>query len=383
MLHQPPLLRALRRAPLKALAFFHRNTVMCVAALLAALSAFVVRPDEAYLGYFDFKTLACLFSTLAVVAAFKHIDFFYIIASGIVRAFRNTRACVLALVWITFIGSMLIANDMALITFLPLSIFVLKNCPDRRTVAFSFVMQNIAANLGGMLTPFGNPQNLYLYSRFAIPNDAFLLTMFPSFALAVTLITVCCLVFVPKKELAVEEERKPLDPARSAAYGVLFVLSVGMVFRVLPYPVGLAAVALSLLFLDRRALCEVDFGLLFTFVFFFILAGNAARMPFVRDLLESLLSRGEFLVSTLSCQFISNVPTAVLLSRFTENWRPLLVGVNVGGVGTLVASLASLITFREFTARYPESTKTYFALYSALSFAFLAVLIAFNLLMGV
>ena len=362
-----------------ALSFVKKNTVMCIAAVLAVMTVFLVPPDTRYAGYVDYKTLACLFCTLAVVAALKDIRFFYILAKNIVRLFKSTRACVLALVWITFLGSMLIANDMALLTFLPLSYYVLKDCGRQKTVAFSFVMQTVAANLGGMLTPFGNPQNLYLYTRFNIPTGAFTLTMLPSFCLSVALITGACFLFVKPEPLTVTDEMIRFDKSRSVLYAVLFLVSVLMVFRAIPYAIGLAVITVSLLVLDRHAVSSVDYPLLFTFVFFFIFAGNAARLDIVRDTLGALLNKNVVLFSSLSCQFISNVPSAILLSNFTDNWQELLVGVNVGSVGTLISSLASLITFREYTIRYPGHTKGYFLLYTAVSFVFLGILLAFNL----
>jgi Na+/H+ antiporter NhaD/arsenite permease-like protein len=364
----------------RSAAFIKKNTVMCIAAVLAVMTVFLVPPDIRYAGYVDFKTLSCLFCTLAVVAALKDIRFFYILAKNIVRLFKNTRACVLALVCITFIGSMLIANDMALLTFLPLSYYVLKECGSQKTVAFSFVMQNIAANLGGMLTPFGNPQNLYLYTKYNIPTGEFTLVMLPSFLLSVTLITLCCLIFVKAEPLSVKDEEIRIDRPRSAVYAALFIASVLMVFRVVPYTAGLAVITIALLFLDRHAVSSVDYPLLFTFVFFFIFAGNAARLDIVRDTLGTLLNKNVLLFSSLSCQAISNVPSAILLSNFTENWRELLVGVNVGSVGTLVSSLASLITFREYSVRYPGHVKGYFILYTLLSFVFFGALLGFNLL---
>ena len=171
---------------------------MFVALLAAVVTMFIVPPDKEYLGYFDLKTLTCLFCVLAVVCALKNIQFFYILAKKIVQLFKNARIAVLALVYITFIGSMLIANDMALLTFLPLGFLVLDTTGKRKYLAFTYIMQNIAANLGGMLTPFGNPQNLYLYSYFEIPTLEFMKIMAPPFVIAVALITVCCLIFVKK-----------------------------------------------------------------------------------------------------------------------------------------------------------------------------------------
>ena len=361
--------------------FLRKNPVLTAAVFAASVTACIVPPDRAYLDYFDWKTLTCLFSTLAVVCALRNIRFFTILAQRIVRRFSDLRSVTAALVCITFIGSMFIANDMALLTFLPLGWFVLSMTGKRERMAYVFILQNIAANLGGMLTPFGNPQNLYLYTKFAIPNLEFMRVMFLPFALAVTLILLCCLR-LPREPLTVENEPASLPPARTAAYLALFALTVVMVFRVLPYPIGGGIVLLALLFLDRDALRRVDYPLLLTFAAFFVFSGNMARIPAVRALFAAIPERFTLPVSVLSCQLISNVPTAVLLSQFTANWRSLLIGVNIGGTGTLIASLASLITFREYNTRCPGHTGAYIRLFSVMNFGFLGILLAFSLLLG-
>lgn len=359
----------------KIATFVKKNAVLCIAIVAALITCIIVPPDKEYLGYFDLKTLTCLFCVLAVVCAFRNIRFFSILAAKIVRLFKNTRACILALVYVTFLGSMLIANDMALLTFLPLGYFVLSSTGKQKYMAFTFIMQNVAANLGGMLTPFGNPQNLYLYTKFNIPTGEFVATMLPPFCISIALITLCCL-FVKKEPLEIAEEETNLPKARTVAYSVLFVLSIVIVFRVIPFWIGLIIVPLALLFLDRKALKDVDYGLLFTFAAFFIFAGNMARIPAVQRLFSTLMSKSPLLVSALSCQFISNVPSAILLSQFTSDWRALLVGVNIGGVGTLISSLASLITFREYTKREPGKAGKYILLFSAFNFGFLILLTA-------
>ena len=364
--------------PMKAVV---KNNVVTFIAMAAALvTIFFVPPDGEYLGYFDFKTLTCLFCVLAVVCALKNIQFFYILARKIVQLFKNTRMAVLALVYITFIGSMLIANDMALLTFLPLGFFVLNATGKRRYMAFTYIMQNIAANLGGMLTPFGNPQNLYLYSFFNIPTLEFMQIMAPPFIFAVLLITVCCIVFVKPEPMVVEDEPICLPAWRTIIYLLLFALSIVIVFRGIPYWIGLIIIPAALLFLDRKALKMVDYGLLLTFVFFFVFAGNMARIQPVRQLFSWLLEKSTLIFSVASCQVISNVPSAILLSQFTANYRELLLGVNIGGVGTLISSLASLITFREYTKRNPNKTGYYVLLFSAFNFAFLILLTGFVLL---
>lgn len=359
---------------MKVLNFFKKNIVLSVALVAALLTSFIIPPDREYLSYFDFKTLTCLFCVLAVVCAFKNIDFFYILAEKIVKSFKNLRYTILALVYITFIGSMIIANDMALLTFLPLGFFVLNTAKKRNYMAFTFIMQNIAANLGGMLTPFGNPQNLYLYTKFNIPNGEFVRIMFPPFLISVILITVCCL-FVKKEPLYIEDENIPLDKKKTVIYSILFILAVAIVFRGIPYITGLIVIPLVLFFMDKKALKNVDYPLLFTFAAFFVFSGNMARIDPVRQLFEFLLGKSTLLFSVLSCQLISNVPSAILLSQFTGNYSDLLIGVNIGGIGTIIASLASLITLREYSSHNPGKSGYYIKMFSAFNFGFLVFLI--------
>lgn len=360
--------------------FVKKNAVMVIAMLAALLTCFFVPPDKEYLGYFDIKTLTCLFCVLAVVCALKNINFFYMLAKKIIQIFRNARMSILALVYITFLGSMLIANDMALLTFLPLGMFVLSTTGKNRYMAFTFIMQNIAANLGGMLTPFGNPQNLYLYTKFQIPNGEFMQIMAPPFVLSVVLITACCILFVKPEPLLLKDAPMVIPVGRTVVYLVLFLLAIAIVFRGIPYLVGLVVIPAVLFFMDRKALKMVDYPLLLTFVFFFIFSGNMARLDAVRNLFSMLLEKSTLLFSVASCQVISNVPSAILLSQFTDNYRDLLLGVNIGGVGTLIASLASLITFREYTQQNKGKTGYYILLFSAFNFAFLIILSLFVLL---
>ncbi|MBR2366123.1 MAG: citrate transporter [Oscillospiraceae bacterium] len=354
--------------------FIKKNIVMCIAFIAAAATCFIVPVDRSYLAYFDCKTLTCLFCVLAVVCALKNVNFFYMIARKVVRLFKTARLSILVLVYITFMGSMLIANDMALLTFLPLGYRLLTSTGKSKYMAFTFVMQNIAANLGGMLTPFGNPQNLYLYTKFNIPNGEFMSIMLLPFVISIALITLCCIVFVKPERLILCDEQLKIAPAKTTVYMVLFALSIVIVFRTVPYWVGLLVIPAVLLFMDRKALKMVDYPLLLTFVFFFVFSGNMARIGAVRELLSSLLQKSTLLFSVLSCQVISNVPSAILLSQFTENYRELLVGVNIGGTGTLIASLASLITFREYVKHNHGKALYYIGIFSAFNFSFLILL---------
>ncbi|MCH5273345.1 MAG: citrate transporter [Lachnospiraceae bacterium] len=356
-----------------ALVFKHQ-TVLCIAVLAMAATCMLVPFDKTYLTYFNLRTLATLFCTLAVVSAFSHIHLFEVISKTIVLKLHTLRNATLGLVLITFFGSMLLANDMALLTFLPLGCFVLTSTNNKQAMAFVFIMQNIAANLGGMVTPFGNPQNLYLYSYFHIDTVEFVRIMLPSFLTATLLILAVCLFVKPTPLTLKDDTEYRLPKKRTAVYSVLFVCSILIVFRVIPYLWGTLAITLLLLFLDKKAIREVNYPLLATFCAFFVFSGNLARIPAVSSFFSALLPKNTLLFGILSCQFISNVPSAVLLSHFTPDYASLLPAVNIGGLGTLIASLASLITFSEYKKHNPEKGKQYFLLFTAINAGFLILL---------
>lgn len=271
---------------MKVLQWCRANAMPVIAVLAAAVTAVFVPPDSAYLGYYDVKTLSCLFCILAVVCALRGAGLFPLLAQRLVRAFHTARSAVTALVVVTLIGSMLLTNDTALLTFLPLSWFVLEGTGQTKHTALTFILQNCAANLGGMLTPFGNPQNLYLFNHYTIPNGEFLTIMLPPFLLSTALILACCLL-IPRETLTVPAQETPVDKRRCIVYGVLFCTAAAMVLRGIPYWLGLAAITAALLVLDRRALLGVDWGLLVTFAAFFTFSGNMARIEPVRTLFRA------------------------------------------------------------------------------------------------
>ena len=371
-----------------------QNATASIAATAALVTMLFVPPDAAYLGYFDLNTLACLFALLAVIRALRNAGFFETVAHAVVRRFKTLRGLGCALVGVTLVCSMFATNDMALLMLLPLSTVTLASTGNERALPFTFVMQAIAANLGGMILPFGNPQNIFLNSRFDIAFPDFLATMALPFAVSVILIALCCLAGFKVAPLsssgapdAAASARAPLPRAKTALYLVLFALSLGMVFRVVPFVAGVVIVAVALLFADRRALAHVDWGLLATFALFFVFSGNMARIPEVQGFFSMLLGQSTLVTSALASQVISNVPAAILLAPFVDGYQSLLIG----GAGTLIASLASLIAFNHFRAikrgmKRPGiqalSTKRYLALFSALNFAFLAVLLAVCLAAG-
>ena len=354
--------------------FLKKQTVLVIAIIAMSITCIFVPVDISYLTYFNFPTLATLFCTLAVVAALSHIHVFEIVSKNIVLKLHNLRNATLGLVFITFVGSMLLANDRALLTFLPLGYYVLNSTDNKQAMAFTFIMQNIAANLGGMVTPFGNPQNLYLYAYYKIDTLEFMKIMFPSFFAATILIFIICLFVKPIPLTLTKDISYTLDKKKTIIYSLLFIASILLVFRIFPYGIGTLAITLILLILDKKAIKEVNYSLLLTFCAFFVFSGNMARIPFVSSMFEQILPINTLLFGILSCQFISNVPSAVLLSHFTSDYELLLPAVNIGGCGTLIASLASLITFSEYKKHNPDKVKSYLLKFTMLNLLFILLL---------
>lgn len=363
-------------------AFSKKQAVLSIAIVAMLITCLIIPVDANYLGYFNWRTIATLFCTLEVVAAFSHIHVFEIISKNIVLKLHNLRNATLGLVMITFVGSMLLANDMALLTFLPLGYFVLNSTDNKKAMAFTFIMQNIAANLGGMVTPFGNPQNLFLYAYYHIGTLEFIKIMLPSFSAATIMILGICLFVKPIPLQLKKDEAYTLDKKRTVIYSILFICSILIVFRIIPYLLGTLLITIVLYALDQDAIKEVNYPLLATFCVFFVFSGNMARIPIVSSFFEYLLPKNTLLFGILSCQFISNVPSAVLLSHFTSDYASLLPAVNIGGCGTLIASLASLITFSEFKKHNPDQTKSYVLKFSAINFSFVIVLFILQSLIG-
>ena len=381
-----------------------RHWMLGTAAFVALVSMFLVPPDGAYLGYFDWKTIGCLFCVLAVASALRNAGVFDWAARAAIARFGSPRKLAMTLVLVTAAFSMAFTNDVALVIMLPLSVAALVQSGQPRLVPAVFALQALAANLCGMVTPFGNPQNIYLYSYFHVELGEFLMTMAMPFLLSVAGIAFATWFMTgrgiveddsvsmqPQQDASDEDVMAPatsaalLDRRRLIAYVPLFVIALLAVFRVIPFGIAVIIVIVALLIFDRDALLKVDYPLLVTFLCFFIFAGNMARIPVLEEALQPLMGQWGLLTSALTSQVISNVPAAVLLSHFTGTWQPLLVGVNIGGAGTLVGSLASLITLQHFTSvrkifpratALPElSTGRFLALFSVLNFGFLAILL--------
>ncbi len=369
----------------KCIEFIKKEAVLSIAVVLALISCMVVRPDREYLGYIDFRTLGILFSLMAVMAGLQKIGVFSRIARGLLKMVKSVRMLVLILVMLCFFFSMVITNDVALITFVPLTFIVLRMTGEELTEKLAVpvvVMQTIAANLGSMLTPIGNPQNLYLYGKSGMGLGEFVLLMLPYTLIALALLVVWCIwrkaEVIEGLEVEAEGQEKSCDGKALAVYLILFVLCILTVARVLPYGVTLVIVIAAVFLLDRNVLGKVDYSLLMTFIGFFVFIGNMGRISAFRSFLESMIAGNEVLTAVLSSQIISNVPAALLLSGFTQDYEALIVGTNLGGLGTLIASMASLISFKYIGKEDKGARKKYMIYFTLANLAFLAVLSGFH-----
>ncbi len=333
--------------------FVKKEAVLCVAAVCAALTMFLVPPDGGYPAYIDLRVLCLLLCLMAVVAGFRSCGAFQWLACRMLTLGGGGRVLGVTLVLLPFFCAMLVTNDVALLTFVPFTLLLLETLDCRQAAIPLLVLQTMAANLGSMATPVGNPQNLFLYGAYSLSAGAFFSAMLPLTAVSLVCLAAASLPLLPRELPAPKLERAAIRSHKKLAlYGILFVLCLLTVFRVLPYGIMTVAVLAVIAVAEPKLLRELDYGLLATFICFFIVSGNLGRVEIVREFLQSLLERSTLLTAVLTSQVISNVPAAVLLSGFTDNWRSLLEGVNIGGLGTPVASLASLITLKLYL-RWP------------------------------
>ena len=362
--------------------FLKRETVLTVAILLAIVSAVMIPPDREYAGYIDFRTLSILFCLMTVMAGLQKLGVFRNIAKTLLRHTQNTIQLAEVLVLLCFIFSMIITNDVSLITFVPFTFIVLRLTGEEAVKKLAvpvIVLQTIAANLGSMLTPIGNPQNLYLYGKTQMSAGTFILLMLPYSLVSLLLLMICVVIVAKRSGIEVRgaevlltedeklEQKKYLLPAYLA--------------HMIPYPVTLGTVALAVLLLDRGTLIKVDYSLLLTFVGFFIFIGNMGRMPAFCDFLQKIIGGREVMTAVIVSQVISNVPAALLLSGFTENITALIIGTNLGGLGTLIASMASLISYKQVARQIPGEKKKYFGWFTIANIVFLMILVLENCLL--
>ncbi|MBQ6836394.1 MAG: anion permease [Clostridia bacterium] len=357
--------------------FVKKEIVFVIAAALAVVSSFFVPISAAYIEYIDFKVIALLFCLMSVIKGFMHTGLFDVMANKIMNTFRTPRSLALALILMTFFSAMLVTNDVALIAFVPLCIGLYEKT-DEKSLVFVVVMQTIAANLGSMLTPIGNPQNLFIYSYYEMAMGEFFGVTAPLTLLSLVLISIA--VFMKKLPQCRTESENVSVHKSVWLYVILFALSLATVMRVLDYRICFVITLVAMLVINKKLLLQVDYALLGTFVAFFIFVGNISSLEAVRNAISSLVNGRELIMSVLFSQGISNVPCAALLAGFTENAHALLKGVNIGGLGTIVASLASLISFKLYSQHKNADKGAFMKVFTLYNAAFLVILVAFAMI---
>lgn len=383
---------------------FQKETVCCIAFLLAVISMFFVSPSKNYISYIDFRVLALLFCLMAVVRGFSSIGVFTRLGTMLLTHVHSLRMLSALFIFLCFFFSMLITNDVALITFVPFTILVLSMAEQKKFLIPVIVLETIAANLGSMLTPLGNPQNLYLYTISGLSIGAFVRIMLPySFVSAILLLIF--ILFLPKDTVSTVTAANTANSTNTvtasntsnviceavkarknsrilfAFYLILFLLCLLTVLHILPYQILFFLVLTGFLLLDYRVLKDVDYFLLLTFLCFFIFIGNMKQISLVHELISKLLVHHEVLMGIGASQIISNVPAAILLSGFTDDYSALLIGVNLGGLGTLIASLASLISFKFYTNSNGSDTRRFLGIFTLYNVIFLGVLFVLSLIL--
>ncbi len=383
---------------------FQKETVCCIAFLLAVISIFFVSPSKNYISYIDFRVLALLFCLMAVVRGFSSIGVFTRLGTMLLTHVHSLRMLSALFIFLCFFFSMLITNDVALITFVPFTILVLSMAEQKKFLIPVIVLETIAANLGSMLTPLGNPQNLYLYTISGLSIGAFVRIMLPySFVSAILLLIF--ILFLPKDTVSTATAANTANSTNTvtasntsnviceavktrknsrilfAFYLILFLLCLLTVLHILPYQILFFLVLTGFLLLDYRVLKDVDYFLLLTFLCFFIFIGNMKQISLVHELISKLLVHHEVLMGIGASQIISNVPAAILLSGFTDDYSALLIGVNLGGLGTLIASLASLISFKFYTNSNGNDTRRFLGIFTLYNVIFLGVLFVLSLIL--
>ena len=366
----------------KIKAFLVKETVLCVAALCAIVTMFFIPPDAQYLHYIDWRVLCLLLCLMAVVAGLKSIGTFEFLTYQLLHRIHNGRILSVTLVLLPFFCSMLVTNDVALIIFIPFTLLLLDRLGCNSQIIPVTVFQTIAANLGSMATPVGNPQNLYLYAFYNLSIGDFFSVTLPLAAVSLVILGAASVPLLPKKLPRQELKTTNIASVRNLLiYLALFMLCLLSVFRVIPYPVTTAITVAALLVINRKPLKEIDFMLLLTFVCFFIVSENLGRIDTIRTFLQQLLASNTLLTAVGTSQVISNVPAAVILSGFTDQWKDMLAGVNIGGLGTPIASLASLITMKFYMNRRSANILKFLGFFTLANVIGLAVLILFNFIL--
>lgn len=350
------------------------DPVLYIAMVAAIGSALFVPPSKDYVKYIDWRVIGLLLSLMLVVGGLQKVGAFGLIIKNLLKLVHNTRTLALVLVGVCFFSSMLITNDVALITFVPLGVMILTQTQKQKLLIPIIALQTVAANLGSMFTPLGNPQNLYLYALSNMTLFQFLRVMAVPTMVSFLLLFGMILLIKPEHITALESTTEIVGLKEIIPWMILFTLCLLAVLRILPIPIVLGVVVGATIIMDRRILFRPDYGLLLTFMFLFVLIGNIKSIPAVSTTLSAVISGREMLVGILLSQVISNVPAAMLLSNFTANYSALIVGVNLGGLGTLIASMASVISYKLYTATIGAQPGKYLILFTAINLVVLFAL---------
>ena len=358
--------------------FIKKEAVFCISALCAVLTMFLVPPSLSYVEYIDFRVLCLLFSLMAVVAGMKSVGAFRWLTYQLLSRIKSGRVLGVTLVMLPFFASMFITNDVALIVFVPFTLALLRELGCNKAVVSVIVLQTVAANLGSMATPVGNPQNLFLYSTYNLSISEFMSVVLPLTAVSFIALLIFSFPVMPKilpqSEIKTE---KISSNVQLSVYAALFALCLLTVLRVVPYQATTTVIIAAMLIVSRKLFKEIDYMLLLTFVCFFIISENLGQTEAVKTFLQSLLEKNALLTAVGTSQIISNVPAAVLLSGFTDNWQALLQGVNIGGLGTPVASLASLITLKLYMVSKDAKILKFLGVFTLANIIGLAILLGF------
>ena len=359
----------------KLAVLFKNDIVLLISFCLALLSCLITPPGPEYLGYLDFHTLILLFCLMLIVEGLREANFFPYIGNLLLSRTSSKRGLSLVLVFLCFVSSMFITNDVALITFVPFGILILEMAGMESRICYLIVLMTIAANLGSMFTPVGNPQNLYLYSLSGLKLHEFLLLMLPFTALSAALLVLFALLGTERGSIRIQMENTSLTKKGTLLFlGLLFLFCMLSVAGILSDWILLILIVIPLLIHQRTLFTRVDYSLLLTFIFFFIFVGNIDHFEQLRAFISSVLAHHERIISILASQIISNVPAAMLLSNYTAEMQELIIGTNLGGLGTLIASMASLISYRQISARYPRQKGKYFVIFTICNVIFLLIL---------
>ncbi|MBQ6820678.1 MAG: anion permease [Clostridium sp.] len=360
----------------KIITFFKKDIVLTISFFLAILSCTIVPISLEYLDYIDFKTLVLLFSLMIIIEGFREENLFQYIGNEILKKVNSKRGIIFTLVFLCFLSSMFITNDVALITFVPFGIMILETIGLTNSLCLTITLMTIAANLGSMFTPIGNPQNLYLFSMSSLSFKDFLELMFPYILIAAILLIVFIFFGYNKSNFKVELKTSNINNKRLIYfYSILFILCLLTVIGIINYIILFAIVFISILIKNKELLRKADYSLLLTFLFFFIFVGNINHIDSFHKFIINILANNEKMFSILLSQAISNVPAAMLLSSYTNNINDLIIGTNIGGLGTLIASMASLISYKQLCTKYPNLKNKYLSIFTLCNIAFLLIYI--------